>query len=385
MVAWETNAITKPRLRPDCPASDRIVCIFSVIDSITIIASRPFKNYNRLFDIKFEWNQGVKVTEKPVIFCVDNLPPAMRDLMAALVPEGFELILAESGSEKERVEKARGADYILCSWTPVSAQVISAAPKLKLIQKYGIGVDRIDIKTAADRGVPVCIAAGVNAVAVAETAIALMLAVYKRLCEAHNSLRAGKWLKWELRTGCYELWQKTVGIIGAGNIGRAVSKRLSHGFECRVLYYDIRRLSPEEEKAFGVTFVPMEALLPQSDIISLHVPLKSDTRGLIGITELEKMKPTAVLINTSRGGVADEPALIDALVKRAIAGAGIDVFEKEPPDPDNPLLKMDNVVVTPHNGGGTVDTMKRIIDHGFNNIVRFKRGESLSAADLIEM
>jgi phosphoglycerate dehydrogenase-like enzyme len=321
---------------------------------------------------------------KPVVLCVDILPPAMRQLMAGQRPEGLDLVFAEAATEEDRITKARDADYILCSWTPVSGRVIEAGQKLRLIQKYGIGVDKIDLQVAARRGIPVCIAAGVNAVAVAETAITLLLAVYKRLCVAHNTLRAGQWLKWELRTGCYELWQKTVGLIGGGAIGRAVAKRLSHGFECRVLYYDVSRLPPETEAICGMVYTSLEELLRQSDIVSLHVPLTPETRGLIGEKTLAVMKPTAVLINTSRGGVVDEPALIAALQNGRIAAAGLDVFAKEPPDRDNPLLQMDNVVVTPHNGGGTVDTMKRIIGHAFGNILKVERGEPLPKADRVK-
>lgn len=321
---------------------------------------------------------------KPVVLCVDMLPPAMRELMAAQTPVGLNLVFVSTPDEEERVTKVREADYILCSWTPISRQTIEAGKKLKLIQKYGIGVDKIDLKAAAQYGVPVCIAAGVNAVAVAETAITLMLAVYKRLCLAHNSLRAGQWLKWELRAGCYELWQKTVGLIGGGAIGRAVAKRLSHGFECRVLYHDISRLPPETETALGMIYTTLEELLRQSDIVSLHIPLTPETRGLIGEKTLAWMKPTAVLINTSRGGAVDEPALIAALQEGTIAAAGLDVFAKEPPDRDNPLLRMDNVVVTPHNGGGTLDTMKRIIGHAFDNVLRVERGEPLPEADRVQ-
>ena len=306
----------------------------------------------------------------------------MRELIAAEVPEGFDLIFAETQDEEEKLAKAREADYILCSWTPLSGKVIEAGPRIKLIQKYGIGVDKIDLETAKRRGIPVGISAGVNSIAVAETAITLMLALYKRLCMADQSLRQGKWLKWELRTGCYELAGKTVGIIGGGAIGRAVAKRLS-GFECRVLYYDLFRLPEETEKALGMTYTAMDKLLMQSDIVSLHLPLTQETRGLIGPRELALMKPSAVLINTARGGVVNELALIEALRNRTIAGAGLDVFAKEPPDPDNPLLQMDNVVLTPHNAGGTVDTVKKVIRHSFENIIRIERGEPLPAADLV--
>lgn len=321
---------------------------------------------------------------RPLVFCADLLPVAMRDLVSGLKPQGFDLVFAEKGDEDERVAKIREADYLLVSWTPVPRRVIEAGEKLRLIQKYGIGVDKIDLVAASERGIPVCISAGGNSIAVAETAITLMLAVYKRLCVAHNSLREGKWLKWELRTGCYELWGKTVGIIGGGNIGRAVAKRLSHGFECHVLYFDQYRQSKETEDAMGMAYCPMEELLSQSDIVSVHVPLTPETRDLIGSEQLSRMKRSAVLINTSRGGVVDEKALIEALQAETIASAGLDVFAKEPPDADNPLFKMDNVVVTPHNGGGTVDTMKRVITHSYENMRRVQRGEPLPDADRVK-
>ena len=324
------------------------------------------------------------MNKKPLVLCIDPLPPAMRELVAGVKPDAFDLVFAERADEAERVAKVRDADYLLCSWTPVSAEVIEAGERLKLIQKFGIGVDKIDLGAAGRRGVPVAIAAGVNAVAVAETAIALMLAVYKRICVADRSVRAGQWLKWELRTGCYELWQKTVGLVGGGAIGRALAKRLTHGFECRVLYYDVRRLAPEAETSLGVCYAPLDDLLRDSDIVSLHIPLTPETRGLINARTLASMKPTAVVINTSRGGVVDEPALIEALSTGVIAGAGLDVFAKEPLEPGNPLLALDNVVLTPHNGGGTVDTMKRIVGHAFENMLLVERGEPLPDADRVK-
>lgn len=323
------------------------------------------------------------MVKKPVVVCVEFLQPAMRELMAGLKPQELDLVFVETPGEEERIEKARMADYIICSMVPVSGAVIEAAPKLKLIQKFGIGVDKIDLATASRRGVPVCIAAGGNAVAVAEHTITLMLALYKQLCIADSSLRAGQWLKWELRMGCYELWKKTVGLIGVGNIGSNVAKRLHHGFECRVLYYDIVRRPPETEAALGLTFTSQDELLRQSDIVSLHVPLTPETRGLIGAKEFAAMKPSAILINCARGAIVDEPALIEALQKKTIAGAGIDVFAKEPPDKDNPLFGMDNVIVTPHNGGGTVDTMRSIIAYSFCNIMKVEHGEPLPPADRV--
>jgi phosphoglycerate dehydrogenase-like enzyme len=151
-----------------------------------------------------------------------------------------------------------------------------------------------------------------------------------------------------------------------------------------VLYSDISRLPHETETALGMIHTPLEELLRQSDIVSVHVPLTPETRGLMGAKAFAMMKPTAILINTSRGGVVDEPALIEALQKGTIAGAGLDVFAKEPPDRDNPLLQMDNVVVTPHYGAGTVDTMKRIVGHAFDNILRVERGEPLPEADRVK-
>lgn len=325
------------------------------------------------------------MTAKPTIFfCTDFVPSDVRALIARLAPPEFDLIFAEANSEEERIEKAKQADYIIAHTAPVSRQMIEAAPKLRLIQKFGVGVDRIDVAAAIDRGVLVYYTPGVNAVAVAELVLALMLAVYRRLCVAHNALRAGRWLNWELRTGCYELWDKTVGIIGGGNVGRALARRLTHGFECRVVYCDKVRLPVELETELGMLYVPKDELLRQADLVSVHVPLTADTRGMIGRHEFSLMKRNAIFINTSRGAVVDEEALIDALQEGIIAGAGIDVYTKTPPDPNNPLLSMDNVVVSPHAGGSTVDTMLRTLNRAFSNIQKAYRCEPLPETDLVK-
>ncbi len=216
-------------------------------------------------------------------------------------------------------------------------------------------------------------AGGTNSTAVAEMAMLLMLAVYRRLSQIDTALRSGTFYKYELRTHFHEIEDKTVGIVGLGTIGKKVAKRLS-GFDCRTVYYDIDRPDPVIEQSLGVEYLPLDMLLRQSDILTLHVPLTSDTRRLIDAESLSMMKSSAVVINTSRGPVVDQDALYSALVEGRIAGAGLDVFEKEPPE-DMPLLHMDQVVLSPHIAGGTIEAARRTIQAGYENILRVHNGE----------
>ena len=172
----------------------------------------------------------------------------------------------------------------------------------------------------------------------------------------------------------YELYDKTLGIVGLGTIGKKVA-RLAKAFGMRVQYYDIKRLSEDEADALGVRFSLLRELVRTSDIVSLHVPLNASTRGMIGAGEIAQMKPTAILVNTSRGPVVDEPALTRALAAGKLFGAGLDVFDREPPPADNPLLKLDNVVLTAHFAGPTWDNHVARFRNAFDNIQRMHRGE----------
>jgi phosphoglycerate dehydrogenase-like enzyme len=210
-------------------------------------------------------------------------------------------------------------------------------------------------------------------VGVAEHVILLILSIYRRLLEADASIRRGEWLQWELRPTSLELAGKTVGLVGFGRIGREVAQRL-RGFDVDVLYYDPFRADADVEEAFGVRFVSLDALLAESDIVSLHLPLSTETRGLVDAAFLSTMKRSAILINTARGGLVDQTALIEALRSGVIAAAGLDVFATEPLPPDSPIRALPNAVLTPHIAAGTADALRTKMDACFANIVAISSG-----------
>jgi D-3-phosphoglycerate dehydrogenase len=273
------------------------------------------------------------------------------------------------------------AEFILTA-VAVDAEMIKSAPKLKLLHKWGIGVDKFDLDAARAARIPVAITAGANAGAVSEHTVMLMLATYRRLALADRKLRDGIWIRPQIRGQAYQLSGKTVGLLGFGNVGRMVAHRLA-GFNVTILYHDIRRADMATEKSLHVTPVSLDELLERSDVLSLHVPLTRVTRGIINAEAIARMKTGAILINAARGEVLDEPALYDALVSGKLHGAGLDVFAKEPADPANPLLKLDQVVVTPHTAGSAIDLVADIARHAFTNMQSVLNGEPLSPNDVI--
>jgi D-3-phosphoglycerate dehydrogenase len=321
------------------------------------------------------------LSEKQKIVFLDVTTPAMRKVLLENLPAGFDLIFADADSEEKAVAAVGDADFILVWAAYVTTRVVEAAKKAKLIQKSGEGTDRIDVATAARLGIPVAKTSGSNSASVAELATLLILATLRWLPKAHNSTVAGQWLKFELRPGAYELRGKQVGIVGLGKIGRMVARQMQ-GFDASVIYYDAVRLPEAGEASLGVGYMPLDELLRTSDVVTLHVPLLPSTRGMIGRRELALMKPTAILVNSCRGAVVDEEALYEALAQRRIRGAGIDVFAKEPPGPNHPFFTLDNVVVTPHYGGGTEDAETEGVRHAYVNIQKVSRGEPLDPVDL---
>jgi phosphoglycerate dehydrogenase-like enzyme len=214
-------------------------------------------------------------------------------------------------------------------------------------------------------------------IGVAEHTILLILAAYKRLVVADTKMRQGMWLQWGLRSTSFELCGKTLGLVGFGRIGQAVAKR-AHAFDAKILYHDaFIPVPPAEAKAWGVESVNLDDLLRRSDIVSIHVPTTDETRKFMNAERFAQMKRSAVFINTSRGAVVNEPDLVKALQDRVIAAAGLDVFEKEPINADNPLLRMDNVVLTPHISAGTVDALTEKMQAVFANMQRCVRGEPI--------
>lgn len=317
-----------------------------------------------------------------VVAVMDVYAPAVREAIARVVPPGFALRFAASYDEAEQAALVAGADFLLPGWARVSAGMLDGAPRLRMVQKWGIGVDRIDVEALRARGIPLAITGGANASPVAEHAIMLMLAVFRRVAWVDPALRQGRWLKAEMRSLGLQLTGKTVGIVGFGAIGRQVALKL-RGFETRTLYYDLDRVDAASERAFAAEYRALDALLAESDVVSLHAPYTPRTRNLIDARALGRMKPTAILVNTARGELVDEAALHDALVDGRLHGAGLDAFADEPPARDNPLLSLDQVVVTPHTGGAAYDNVERTARHAFGNMQRFLAGEEIAAADVV--
>ncbi len=265
-----------------------------------------------------------------------------------LAPDGITLSWVDASSPLEEQVAQLQDTVVIIGDTPV--EVASSCPQLKLVQVSSAGTDRMDLAALDDLGVVVANGGGANAVAVSEHAVALMLSVYRKLDIQFESVKERKWaskLVPDQWPHVHELTGSTVGIVGLGNIGQQVARRLS-GFECTLLYEDVIDRSPELEAELGVQRVTRDELLARSDIVTLHVPLLDPTRGMMSDREFGLMKPSGVLINTCRGPVVDEAALIRALRAGEIAAAGLDVLEEEPTPADNPLLDMDNVALTPH-------------------------------------
>jgi phosphoglycerate dehydrogenase-like enzyme len=246
---------------------------------------------------------------------------------------------------------------------------------LKLVQLIGSGYDGLNLDAARKAGVPIATNGGANSVAVAEHTLLLMLAVQRRLAWQHNNVVAGRW-----RVGnhaehrLHELAGKQLGLIGFGAIGREVAKR-ARAFDMSIIYYARRRLTEDDEARLGVNYLSLEGILASSDIVSIHVPLTSDTRGLIGPSQLALMKGGAILINTSRGGVVQQDALVAALRDSKIAGVGLDVLEHEPPNVDDPLLKFDTAILTPHTAGPTWENWYKSFQNSFENVRRVAAGK----------
>lgn len=323
---------------------------------------------------------NLAMADRHLIVGVDPWPPELVAMFREQLPGGFHIEFAGDGPVPAAL--LAEAEFIVANWQAVPRAVIEAAPRLRLIQKIGVGYDKIDLEAARERGVMVAIAGGTNAVAVAELTILLMLAVGRHLVRLDQGLRRGQWLKWAFRHKSYELWGKNLGVVGFGRIGREVARRAA-AFGMRIAYYDPVPPPPEAVADLDAEPMGLEELLEFAHVLTLHVPLTPETRGLLNRERLERLRPGAILINAARGGLVDEDALYDLLKSGHLAGAGLDVFAQEPPPADHPLFSLDNVVVTPHAGGGTRETMDRMIGRAVENITRVAAGGAPHAADII--
>lgn len=279
-------------------------------------------------------------------------PAGTYEKFRTMLPEEqFELRAVDT---QEAYSAMTDAEIMILRVFKAPKEVILRNPKLKMILRWGAGYDSVDIQAAGERGIPVTNAPGANAGAVSELAVMLMLAVGRRLLCHTRSLSQGEWSKNTYLNSSFCLNNKLVGIVGGGNIGRQVAAKVQ-AFGAQVQYYDPYRLPAELEERCRMTYVPLETLIESSDIISLHVPLLDSTRHMLGEEEMKRMKDGAIVINTARGGLVDDDALVRAVHSGKLAGAGLDGVEREPLPAGDPLLTEPNIIVTPHIGGGTAD------------------------------
>ena len=295
---------------------------------------------------------------KPTIYVTRRLPQPALDRLA----EVFEVEVNPEDrvlTKDEIIEHVRGRDALLCLLTDtIDAEIMDAEPKLRVLSNYAVGYNNIDVEAATARGLPVTNTPGVLTETSADLAFALILAAARRLVEGDRMTRAGEFDGWgPMMLLGYDVYGKTLGIVGMGRIGTAVARR-AVGFNMRILYAN-RSDRPEVEKELGAKKVPLDTLLRESDFVSIHVPLTEETTHLIGSRELELMKPTAFLINTARGPIVDENALVAALREKRIAGAGLDVYEREP-ELEPGLAELDNTVLLPHIGSATIETRTKM-------------------------
>ena len=298
--------------------------------------------------------------------------PGAYEALHANVPEGFELVDALS---PEAYGNLADCEYLI-SRLDIDPDIIHHTPRVRFWQRWGAGFDHVDLAAWGARGIPIATCPGVNAGIVAELAIMLMLAGYRNLLQINRDLRAGHWPRTEYFGRSFMIRGKTVGILGLGHIGKRVAALVS-AFGANVIYYDIVRMH-EQEAQFGYRFVDMETLLRESDIFTIHCPLDETTRGMIGAAELAKMKPSCMLINTARGPIVQEDALVEALRNGTIATAGLDTYEREPLPPEHPLLTLPNVVASAHAGGNTKDNDINMVNYIYHNIVAFDQGRPLN-------
>jgi glyoxylate reductase len=261
----------------------------------------------------------------------------------------------------------------------IDASVLDAAPRLKVVSNYAVGFNNIDVPACTERGVCVGNTPGVLTDATADMAFCLLIAAARRVVEGHVYSVAGKWKTWEpLGHLGQDLLGRTLGVVGMGRIGYALAKRCGGGWDMKILYHDVQP-NAKAQSDLGARLVDLDTLLRESDFISLHADLNEKTRGMIGAEQFKKMKPTAVLINTARGPLVDQKALTRALKNRTIFAAGLDVTDPEPPGPNDPLLKLSNVVVAPHIASATVTTRNHMAEICAKNLIAGLTGQPLPA------
>jgi len=292
--------------------------------------------------------------------------PIAESAVEKMKSAGLEIVIRDKEKDGPLEEQIKGFDCIIVrSATKVTREVINAADSLRLIVRAGVGLDNVDQEAAKEKGIKVMNTPEAPSVSVAEMVFAHMFALSRNITQADASMKSERWEKKKLKGT--ELWNKTLGIVGFGRIGIEVARR-AKAFGMNVMAYDVIDID-EQCKELGVARASLSDIIERADYITVHVPLLPQTRGMIGSEELERMKPTAFIINTARGGVIDEKALIRALDEGKIAGAGLDVFETEPPD-DWSLAKHPKVVATPHIASSTVEAQARVGDLTAEKVIK---------------
>lgn len=321
--------------------------------------------------------------EKTILLLYRNkksIPDEIIQTAKDKVPTGFRLVVCdETEADETRRELIRQASYII-AYT-VKFNDFDIADSVKIFQLLSAGFDTLDIDQFKNQGIPVCNNGGVNATTVAEHVVLLILSLFKRLPVHHQKLQQGVWLGHQHALQLRELKNKKVGILGFGHIGQEVARKLS-GFDVELTYFDPCPVAADIEKRYQIKRIEFIDLIKNSDIITVHLPLFEKTKGLIGKTEFDLMKASAIIINTARGPIVDEAALVEALDSGKLAGAGLDVYTREPLEADSPLIGRENVVVTPHIAGTTIDNWFRRLDFSYENILRVEAGkEPLARVD----
>lgn len=319
----------------------------------------------------------------PKALFITGLQPDLADEFVAQGPKDIDTVVVRHDIPlDEKISMIQDTEYlVLFRPNRIEDEVLKAAGGLKLIQLVSAGFEHMNLDLCREFGLPVANNGGTNSIDVAEHTFALLLGAYRRLVELDADVRSNRWSNLETGECTYTIHNKTVGIIGLGHIGRQVAERLKP-FGPRMVYSDVAEAPPNVEENLGVEYLQLDSLLEQADIVTLHVPINDATRNLIDARALSLMKPTAVLVNTCRGGVIDEPALVSALQSGEIAFAALDVLAQEPPDRRNQILNLPNVLLTPHTAGITRDTWARRGVFVYENIDRVRKGEApLSRVD----
>lgn len=309
-----------------------------------------------------------------LLYSTRFVPDDVLAHIGGLVPPGFQWRALEQGaSREERAAAFAAADYMFAYLGDPTPEELGGARRLRLFQLLSAGYDWLDLDAFRRAAIPLANNEGSNAVSTAEHAVLLMLALLKQLPRHHAATARGEWLAMSQVMQMRELRGKVVGLVGFGNIARQVARRV-HAFDASVRYAKPQRAAPELEQPSAAQHCTLDELLAVSDIVSLHAPLTAQTHGLIDARALARMRPGGWLINTARGPLVDEAALVAALLSGQLAGAGLDVFAHEPVDPGSPLLRLSNVVLTPHVAGSTRDTWNGRMAAAWANVQRVEAG-----------